>query len=92
MFPLNETNGIIEWIDNLMPMRGIIVKLVKEKCGMLPNNQEMRELATVPGDVDGNKKKYDKLLKYYPPVFADWFVRNFPGKSMIIHWSQISRI
>ena len=90
VFPLNETNGIIEWIDNLMPMRGIIVKLVKEKYG-IPGSQEVKDLQTVPGDVVGNKKKYDTLLKHYPPVFADWFVRNFPGKSKI-HCPKISPI
>ena len=77
---MNETNGIIEWIDNLMPMRGIVMKLVKEKYGVTKISPELQ---TVPGDVVGNKKKFDTLLKYHPPVFADWFVRNFPGKSII---------
>jgi hypothetical protein len=25
VIPLNETNGIIEWLDNLQPLRGILV-------------------------------------------------------------------
>ena len=31
--PLNETNGIIEWVNKLVPFRGILIKLYKEKHG-----------------------------------------------------------
>ena len=29
-------------------------------------------------DFTGNKAKYNTLIKRHPPVFAEWFVRNFP--------------
>ena len=31
--PLNETSGLIEWVDNLAPLRNILGKLYREKCG-----------------------------------------------------------
>merc|ERR1719189_2443607 len=52
VIPLNETNGIIEWVNNLMPIRGILIKLYKEKLGksyMRP--QEVNDYTCNPGEV-----------------------------------------
>lgn len=79
MIPLNEANGIIEWVNNLQPLRAILSKLYKEKLGKNAMKQEeLKAFVTSPSDVEGNKAKYIKLIKRHPPVFAEWFVRNFP--------------
>ena len=80
VIPLNETNGIIEWVNNVVPFRTIITKLYKEKLGknyMRP--QEINDYTCNPGEVQKNKKNYDYLLKRHTPaVFGEWFVNNFP--------------
>lgn len=78
--PLNETNGIIEWVNNVIPYRSILMKLYKEKLGKnMMRPQEINDYTCNPGEVERNKKNYDYLLKRHsPPVFADWFVNNFP--------------
>ena len=79
MVPLNETNGIIEWVNNLQPFRAILTKLYKEKLGKaMLTGQELKNYITSATDVEGNKLKYFKLLAKHPPIFAEWFVRNFP--------------
>ena len=82
VYPLNEIHGIIEWLDNLMPLRVIITKFHKEKgIGLIPGVANQPELAkkfgAVPGDFNANKEKYFRLLEHYRPVFAEWFIRNF---------------
>lgn len=79
MIPLNEANGIIEWVNNLQPLRAILSKLYKEKLGKnVMKQEELKGFVTSPSDVEGNKVKYFKLIKRHPAVFAEWFVRNFP--------------
>ena len=79
MIPLNETNGIIEWVNNLAPFRRILQKLYKEKLGKkMITIDELKSYVTHPTDVEGNKFRYAKILKKHPPIFAEWFVRNFP--------------
>ena len=78
MVPLNELNGIIEWIDNLQPLRKIISKLLREKLGnqMMPySNLAGYHHSENPAD---NRRNYDELIRRNPPVFAGWFVQNFP--------------
>ena len=36
MIPLNETSGIIEWVDNLDSLRSIIGRLMKERPDAKP--------------------------------------------------------
>ena len=80
VIPLNETNGIIEWVNSVVPLRSILMKLYKENLGknyMRP--QEINDYTCNPGEVERNKKNYNYLLKRHsPPVFAEWFVNNFP--------------
>ena len=45
VIPLNETTGIIEWINNLQPLRAILLKLYKEKQGKnIVRNEEIRSV------------------------------------------------
>ncbi len=79
VIPLNESNGIIEWVDNLTPLRHILAKLYREKQGrQMMKSEEIREFLTVADDVENNRIKFRQLLKRHPSIFAEWFVRNFP--------------
>lgn len=79
VIPLNETNGIIEWVDNLQPFRIILTKLYKARPGFkMIKAEEQKNFVTIANDFEGNKAKYNTLIKRHPPVFAEWFVRNFP--------------
>ena len=79
VIPLNETNGIIEWVQNLRPFRMILNKLYRGKPGFkMIKAEEMKNFLTVLGDFEGNKNKYNTLIERHPPIFAEWFVRNFP--------------
>ena len=78
VIPLNELNGIIEWIDNLQPLRKIIQKLLREKLGnKVMTSSELTEMVNTD-DPARNRRNYDTLIRRHPPVFVEWFVRNFP--------------
>ena len=83
MFPLNEINGIIEWIDNLQPLRGIVNRIMRDKIGNNWNPvEEIKQFQVLqnknPSDVQGLKALYLKCVEKHPPMFAYWFTQNFP--------------
>ena len=80
MFPLNETNGIIEWVDNLQPFRIILAKLYRQLLGTkkIMKSDEIKKCAATLKDATEDMKKFQCLLDRHPSVFAEWFVRNFP--------------
>lgn len=80
VIPLNETNGIIEWVNNMVPLRVILMKLYKEKLGKnIMRPQEINDYVCNPGEIEKNKKNYDYLVKRHTPtVFGEWFINNFP--------------
>lgn len=77
---MDETNGIIEWVDNLMPFRTVMAKIYLEDRGVKPiNRDDIAKYGAVKDDFENNKNKFEILLKrHQPPVFADWFIYNFP--------------
>jgi serine/threonine-protein kinase ATR len=78
--PLNETSGVIEWVDNLVPLRTILQKLYREKfgSGVLMTSSELTLYATREDDREANRKNYDILVARHPPIFPEWFAANFP--------------
>lgn len=77
--PLNETNGIIEWVNNLQPLRGILLKLYRQILGKkMMRQDEIKHKAATLEDPEKDMKNYKILLERHPSVFAEWFVRNFP--------------
>ncbi|KAH0566290.1 hypothetical protein GP486_000316 [Trichoglossum hirsutum] len=76
--PLNEECGLIEWVDNLKPLRDILLKLYKSR-GISPNYQELRllleEACSDPTKLSVFTKK---ILPSFPPIFHEWFVEMFP--------------
>ncbi len=79
VIPLNETSGLIEWVENLSPLRNILQKLHRDLHGVLPiGRHDIDRYANVKEDPERNRRSYRELCKRFPPVFAEWFVRNFP--------------
>ena len=80
VFPLNETNGIIEWVDNLQPFRIILHRLYRQLLGpkKMMKGDDIKKCAATLKDPTEDLKKFRYLLERHPSVFAEWFVRNFP--------------
>ncbi|XP_072852125.2 serine/threonine-protein kinase ATR [Pogona vitticeps] len=79
VIPLNEECGIIEWVNNTAGLRNILIKLYKEK-GMYMTGKELRQCMLPKTAPLSEKLKIYKesLLPRHPPVFHEWFLRNFP--------------
>ncbi|KAF3934400.1 hypothetical protein ABW20_dc0109945 [Dactylellina cionopaga] len=76
--PLNEECGLIEWVNNLRPLRDIILKSYKNK-NISVNYGEIR---TFLDDACSHPSKHhmfnDVVLSRFPSVFHEWFVETFP--------------
>jgi len=82
--PTNETNGLIEWVNNLRGMRQILMNFLKER-GILYNAMTRR---CIPKPDDNASRKKELFLQCLeeqkgknaesPSVFREWFVRTFP--------------
>lgn len=76
--PLNEECGTIEWVDNLKPMRDIIIKLYKQKSVVIDYNR-IRALLNESIAAPENVSIFtDTILKLFFPVLHEWFVETFP--------------
>ena len=54
VIPLNETNGIIEWVNNLQPFRIILNKLYKARPGFkMIKAEEQKNFVTIANDFEG---------------------------------------
>lgn len=75
--PLNETTGIIEWVQNFITLRPIIDKQLKRN-GITLN---MRSMKAELGEArEGDKLDiFEAYLKKYPPVLGEWMVENSPN-------------
>jgi serine/threonine-protein kinase ATR len=78
--PLNDTNGIIEWIPGLSPYRGLVENQYRSVCvyddikNFVINNYPNRKLAK-----NERVRRFisDILPKFKPLVFCQWFVSNY---------------
>jgi serine/threonine-protein kinase ATR len=77
--PLNDEHGILEWVDNLKPLRDIIVALYS-KQGVNVNYNEIRMLLdTACSNPDNSHTIFTtKVLSRFPPVLYKWFIETFP--------------
>ena len=78
--PTNETSGMIEWVDNLKSIRGLILQNHKEINGLNMNTRYFQSFQ--PSDKAPLDEKQEKLLACIDaqggPIFSEWFVKNFP--------------
>ena len=63
MIPLNETSGIIEWVDDLTSLRSIIGRLLKERPDAKPiKPREYGDFETRVDDPAGNQVRKSRRL------------------------------
>lgn len=77
--PLNEECGLIEWVNDLVGLRPVLMNVYKQKgWGMRP--KEIRDVCPNLRDPLAKKREVFKnmLLKKHPPVLGEWFRKTFP--------------
>ncbi|XP_077417783.1 serine/threonine-protein kinase ATR isoform X2 [Vanacampus margaritifer] len=78
VIPLNEECGIIEWVNNTAGLRHILTRLYKER-GIYLSGKELKKMIlpkTTPLE-ERLRIHRDVLCVRHPPVFYQWFLRNF---------------
>ena len=79
--PLNETCGLIEWVDNLKTFREILIQIYTQK-GIKTDWSEIRLLVNeASSDIKKLPVFTDVLLNKFKPAFHEWFVEMFPEPS-----------
>jgi serine/threonine-protein kinase ATR len=78
--PLNETSGIIEWIENLTTLRSILIKLYNERNVQSVTGAEWKQHEDKALKDKEYALKIFKLFldRYRPTVLYEWFLRTFP--------------
>ncbi len=90
VIPLNETTGIIEWINNLQPLRNILLKLYKEKLGKnMMRHEEIRWTE--------DKAKFGSTAQKFcftnsSPVIRNHFIKHFFGHLFFKHTSSLHHL
>uniref|UniRef100_A0A1A9WZ82 Serine/threonine-protein kinase ATR n=1 Tax=Glossina brevipalpis TaxID=37001 RepID=A0A1A9WZ82_9MUSC len=77
--PFNEECGLVEWLPNLNSFRAICTSFYRMR-GLGANDRILRQCA-LPQTESIEKKRNlftQKLLPRHPPVFHEWFQRQFP--------------
>ncbi|KAK6357829.1 serine/threonine-protein kinase M1 [Orbilia blumenaviensis] len=76
--PLNEECGLIEWVNNLRPLRDILIRSYKSK-NISVNYTDVRVLLDKACSNPANYHMFnDEILPRFPAVFHEWFVELFP--------------
>jgi len=76
--PLNEECGTIEWVDNLKPLRDIIIKLYKQKHVKIDYGELRQQLAEAAADPKNLPIFTDVIIPGFPPTLYEWFIDAFP--------------
>ena len=76
---LDKENGLVEWIKNTQALRPICHRIYKERNkGFSPREiRSMQPPRQSEHDVFLNLYQKTLIPQYSPPVFREWFVRNF---------------
>jgi len=77
--PLNEECGLIEWVDNLVGLRPVLMNLYQQ-TGMFMRPKEIKDIQAHVRDPLAKKRDIfcNVFLKRHPPVLGDWFRKTFP--------------
>lgn len=77
--PLNETCGVIEWVEGLKPMRDILIGIYKAK-GIKVDYALLRELLNQACASPTSWSIFpQQILPMYKPVLHEWFTELFPA-------------
>jgi serine/threonine-protein kinase ATR len=74
VIPLNEECGLIEWVDDTIPYRSILLDLYT-RHNLLTTNRKLKELLALSLPPKELFTKY--LLPRYPALFYQWFIFQF---------------
>ncbi|EKX32302.1 Rad3 DNA damage checkpoint [Guillardia theta CCMP2712] len=79
--PLNETNGIIQWVNNTNVIRGILNALYESEFGKdYHSTKKISDMYSKRLKPKGDLHEIDfyrLLTNKYPPIFHKWFLNNF---------------
>eukprot|EP01133_Synstelium_polycarpum_P004009 gene4009-4642_t len=74
--PVGDDCGIIEWVPNLVALRGTLLELYKDVPVYVKHNKGYSKM------MEASTNKLETFLKQVlpntPPVFHNWFLRSFP--------------
>ncbi|CEI91677.1 hypothetical protein RMCBS344292_05960 [Rhizopus microsporus] len=80
VIPLGDEWGLIEWIDNLFPLKAIATDIYNN-LGIKANQVqiEYRNKRQLPGLTDEELLElFKRVLAQSPPVLHKWFLKSFP--------------
>lgn len=77
--PLNEENGVIEWVDGAIPLRTVLDRFLSRKRKGFSLIEIREKLANKSVDLETRQSNYRKIIKANPPVLHEWFVETFPN-------------
>ncbi|KAG1499681.1 hypothetical protein G6F47_004794 [Rhizopus delemar] len=80
VIPLGDEWGLIEWIDNIIPLKAIVTD-VYDNLGIkfLQIQQAYRAHRQTPNLLDEELlNSFKNILKQCPPVMHKWFIKSFP--------------
>jgi serine/threonine-protein kinase ATR len=75
--PLNEECGLIEWVNDVRPLRDIILRFYKQKGIPVNYNLVRAELDEACSHPTKHHLFTDNILPKFPSVFHEWFLEMF---------------
>ncbi|KAF2761422.1 hypothetical protein EJ05DRAFT_449694 [Pseudovirgaria hyperparasitica] len=80
--PLNEECGTVEWVDNLKPIRDIIIRIYRQN-NVVIDYSEIRTLldAACANPPHSTEIFTLDILSKFAPVLHEWFTESFPDPS-----------
>ena len=79
VIPTSETNGLIEWVNNLMGIRPILYQLHKEEGRHLNQRWAQQYQPEDKDTLEVKRKKLADIIKVQDgAIFSKWFIKNFP--------------
>ncbi|VDM60484.1 unnamed protein product [Angiostrongylus costaricensis] len=73
VIPLQDAGGIVEWLPNLVPYRGVLQPLFEEKGDPLPDAQWFTNWNANSPIEDRLERMRSTFYQRYPLVMAEWF-------------------
>lgn len=83
--PLNDECGIIEWVENTVSFRGLLLKSYK-KLGISISNRDLKDILGM--QISPYEKFVKFLLPKFQPIFMRWFFEKFPS---VLKWRNATK-
>ena len=79
--PLNEECGLIEWVENVRPLRDILLDIYKQRNVKTDYSAIKEVLDSIAANREDVGRFESEVLGGFPPVFRAWFTEMFPEPS-----------